>query len=51
MSLEIVKFDYIYEHLLAAVTGILHDSYKVLVDAGMKATVHQNSETTLKRLE
>ena len=50
MSLKIVKFNSSLEYLSIEVTELLHESYATLVAAGMTATVHQDSETTLKRL-
>lgn len=51
MLLEIIKFDERHEHLIAALTELLHEAYSVLSYAGMTATAQQNSEATTRRLK
>lgn len=48
--MQIVMFNENYAHLLPELTELLQQAYRNLVDAGMTATVQQNSETTLARL-
>lgn len=50
MQLQIVNFDSNFEYLLGEITELLHESYTSLVAAGMTATVQQNSDTTMERL-